>query len=263
MDTKGENMRNNVKKGIFILGSIGLMAGVAFGTCKTAENEKCTILTNTIRYAENISSSSEENTNTSSSTATTGTTSSDNALYKDENGNGIPDKIEELIQSNNVDSIMGTTITACMNACLNIITFIYGLYKWKSLKKGVNETASEATSNVNKWSSVANEIGTRLTSQQNNIEALQEKIEQATTSEDAQTKAIEELKAKNEELIKSNEALTKGYSSVSARLDTILANQQLVAENDKNSIANGVATKIAENTQEAINYGKQDKSETE
>lgn len=257
-------MRNNVKKGIFILGSIGLMAGVAFGTCKTAENEKCTILTNTIRYAENISSSSEENTNTSSSTAATTAASSDNALYKDENGNGIPDKIEELIQSNNVDSIMGTTITACMNACLNIITFIYGLYRWKSLKKGVNETASEATSNVNKWSSVANEIGTRLTSQQSNIEALQEKIEQATTSEDAQTKAIEELKAKNEELIKSNEALTKGYSSVSARLDTILQNQALTASTSTEAIKRGTSAQIMKNTEGAINYGKyKDKSETE
>lgn len=256
LGTKGENMRNNGKKGIFILCSVGLMAGIAFGAYRATENEERSILiTNSIRYAENASS----NTEGASSTSTT----TENALYKDENGNGIPDKIEELIQSNNVDSIMGTTITACMNACLNIITFIYGLYKWKSLKKGVNETASEATNNVNKWSSVANEIGTRLTSQQSNIETLQKTIEQITTTETNQTKIIEELTAKNEELIKSNEALTKGYSSVSTRLDAILANQQLTASNDEASVASGVASQIAKNAQGAINYGKQDKSEAE
>lgn len=253
-------MRNNVKKGIFILGSFGLMAGIAFGAYKTTENEKCPLLTNTIRYAENISSSTEADASTSSSTNSTSTT---NSYYADANGNGIPDKIEELIESNDVNNIIGTTITACMNACLNIITFIYGLYKWKTLKKGVKETSAEATASVMKWSDTASAIGERLTSQQTNIETLQKKIEEATTSEDAQTKAIEELKARNEELIKSNEELTKGYSSVSARLDTILANQKLVAENDKTSIANGVASKISANTQEAINYGRQTESETD
>lgn len=255
LGTKGENMRNNGKKGIFILCSAGLMAGIAFGAYRATENEERSILiTNSIRYAENASSTTE---------GATSTSTTENALYKDENGNGIPDKIEELIQSNNVDSIMGTTITACMNACLNIITFIYGLYKWKTLKKGVTETSTEATKNVNKWSSVAEDIGTRLTSQQGNIETLQKTIEQITTTETNQTKIIEELTAKNEELIQSNEALTKGYSSVSARLDAILANQQLTASNDEASVASGVASQIAKNAQGAINYGKQDKSEAE
>lgn len=260
-------MRNNGKKGIFILGSIGLVAGITFGITKAKKNEECTILAraNTIRYAENISSSAEGEGN--SSEASSGT-ASDNAVNnvidygKDENNNGIPDKIEELIKSSNTDKIMGTTITAAMNACLNIITFIYGLYRWKQLTKNVNDTSNDATKNVMKWSNITNDITSKITAQQANIETLQAQIDKATKSEEAQTKAIEEMKKSNEDLIKSNQELSKGYSSVSTRLDTILQNQALTASTSADAIKSGASAQIKKNAEGAINYGKvKDQSE--
>lgn len=257
---------NGSKKGIFILGSFGLIAGITFGITKATKDEKCAILaeTHTIRYAENISSSTNEGEITSSNTTTTTSDTSNGFNYKDENNNGIPDNIEELIQSNNIDKIMGTTITACMNACLNLITFIYGLYRWKQLSKNVNTTSSDATKNVMKWSNITDDLGSRITAQQSNIELLQSKIEEATKSENEQTKAIQELKQMNEDLIKSNQELTKGYSSVSTRLDTILQNQALTASTSTEAIKSGTSAQIMKNTEGAINYGKfKDKSETE
>lgn len=256
---KGAYMRNNGKKGIFILGSLGLIAGITFGITKATENEERAVLAraNTIRYAENVSSSTEgENASASSS---------NNAVIdygKDENNNGIPDKIEELIKSNNTDKIMGTTITAAMNACLNIITFIYGLHRWKQVSKNVNDTSTDATKNIMKWSGITNDITNKITAQQANIETLQAQIDKATKSEEEQTKAIEEMKKSNEDLIKSNQELTKGYSSVSTRLDAILQNQALTASTSADAIKSGTSAQIKKNAEGAINYGKfKDQSE--
>lgn len=267
LEQKGAYMRNNGKKGIFILGSIGLVAGITFGITKAKKNEECAVLArvNTIRYAENISSSAEGEGNSSDASSST---ASDNAVNnvidygKDENNNGIPDKIEELIKSSNTDKIMGTTITAAMNACLNIITFIYGLYRWKQLTKNVNDTSNDATKNVLKWSNITNDITSKITAQQANIETLQAQIDKATKSEEAQTKAIEEMKKSNEDLIKSNQELSKGYSSVSTRLDTILQNQALTASTSADAIKSGASAQIKKNAEGAINYGKvKDQSE--
>lgn len=245
-------MKHNAKKGIFIIAVAGTMAGLSFGIAKAKEEEIYPILADkiTIRYANEDSSSSTETTNTSSSNT--------DSWYADKDNNGIPDKIEELIASKNVDSIMGTTITACMNACLNIITFIYGLHKWKTLKNGVNETASEATKNVNSFASTASEITNNVKEQQSTIKTIEEKVTEniATTTE--QIKAVQELK-------ESNEKLTKGYSNISARLDAILANQALSANTIEN-IKSGVATTIQENVKGAIEYGSRtdkDKSQGE
>lgn len=237
-------MRNNAKKGIFIIAVAGTMAGLSFGISKAKEKEVYPILAEktTIRYANEDSSTT--NTETTTSTNTENTTST---LYKDENNNGIPDKLEELVASKDIDNIMGTTIAAAMNACLNVITFIYGLHKWKSLKNGVNETACEATKNVNKFAATTSEITAKVKEQQETIDKIQDSVAKAISSEDKQTEAIQALK-------ESNEALTKGYADISTRLDAILANQALTANTEEN-IRSGVADTIKSNVKGAIEYG--------
>lgn len=244
-------MRHNGKKGIFFLAAAASMAGLSFGIAKTQEAEIRTIPTNgnSIRYAEVVDSSATDGSNTGGSSFS----------MEDSNGNGIPDVIEELIGSNNVDRIMSITLAGVCNACLNVITFIYGFYKWRTLNKAVKgasdstgeevkKIASEATKNVLSFSNTADSLGKRVTEQQKMIETLSSKLDEANRNEVEQTKAIQELKA-------SNEALNKGYASVSTRLDTILANQELNANSKQNVIA-GTSAQIHANVKGALKYGK-------
>ena len=265
-------MRHNEKKGIFFIASAGLMAGLAFGFAEASKEEVRPILTNTIRYANDNTETGNDGTSSSPDQSQL-VVDKDGKVYveyRDDNGNGIPDELEELVGTKKIDNVMTITLTSAMNACLNIITFIYGLYKWKHLSKTVDcanansatnvaniasanakqvlEIASQATESVQRFKADAQTISDSVKRQQEVVDTLQTKIEESNRNEVDQTKAIEALK-------ESNEALTKGYSSVSARLDAILANQALTADSADN-VRNGVATQIHENVKGAVNYGK-------
>lgn len=253
-------MRHNEKKGIFFIASAGLMAGLAFGFAEASKEEVRPILTNTIRYA-NTETGNDGTSSTSpdQSQLVVGNDGKVYVEYKDDNGNGVPDELEELVGTKKIDNVMTITLTSAMNACLNIITFIYGLYKWKHLSKTVDcanansasnvaNIASQATDSVRRFKADAQTISESVKKQQEIVDTLQTKIDESNRNEVEQTKAIEGLK-------QSNEALNKGYSSVSARLDAILANQALTADSADN-VRNGVASQIHENVKGAVNYGK-------
>lgn len=263
-------MTHNEKKGIFIVAAAGLVAGLSFGFKEAEKDEIRTILnTNTIRYENaQISSGADQ------SQIVVDKDGKVYVEYKDENGNGIPDELEELVGTKKLDNVMTITLTSAMNACLNIITFIYGLYKWKHLGKTIDmansdsakavsdiavknaqrvtEIANTATENVKSFSYNAETISNNVIEQQKVISELSARLEEANRREAEQTEAIQALK-------QSNEDLNKGYRSVSTRLDAILANQELTADSADN-VRMGISSQIHENVKGAKKYGQSEDS---
>lgn len=254
-------MKHNDKKGLFIVGVAGLFMGLLSYGCATS-NETKPILSNTnnIRYAN------DETTDlVTSGEETQVVISKDGKIYieyKDENGNGIPDELEATDSEEALDKLFTVSLSTLLGGVFGLINFFYSKSKIKAMKNNVEAIASGATDNVNTYSDTASKIASSVEKQATALTEVTELVNQCTAKEEEQTKKIDELVEQNKALQESNEALrtsneelTKGYSSVSSRLDTILANQQIMSQSDEN-VANGIAKKVANNSKEAINYGK-------
>lgn len=254
-------MRNNAKKGLFMVGA-GMFMGLLCYSCSTQNEDEPVLNTNTIREVKYADSATNDSSTTQESQIVISKDGKIYIEYKDENGNGIPDELEATDSEEALDKLFTISLSTLMGGVFGLINFFYSRNKIKTMKKNVENIATSATDSVSTYSTTASEIASNVETQSKKLLEVTELVNKCTQTENEQTKKIDELieqnkalQESNEELRKSNENLTKGYASVSSRLDTILTNQTLMSQSEDN-IANGTAKKVAANAKEAIDYGK-------
>jgi len=238
-------MKKYAKKGIiFSLAGVGLLlCGIT-----TAHEKKIQpiLTTNKIKYAEDVSSVTSSS--TSDGTTYTDETGKTYVLYTDENGNGVPDALENLIANSTLDQTWKDIFQVVLSASSAIVTLFYLFWKVRQMIKRNGEEAKSATDLANKTNKSLSEANKAIENTGKDVSSLVAIVNNLTSK-------IDELSKANEELSKTNTELTKGYSSVSTRLDVLAQNDLLMSSTAEN-VKNGNAAKVANNVKGVLEYGK-------
>lgn len=229
------------KKILFSIGFMGLCAGMAF---KATTKEVNPILVNNIKYAENTS---------------------ETTVLTDENGNKIPDvveqKVDEYLQSKNLDQTFYDIFKATTSAAGVVASIVYMIWYWRRKANKFGIVANEANETSTKTAHSVEVTNKSVETLKEQVNELKDQILSLKNDIVVLVNENKELANSNKELQQSNYDLTKGYSSVSSRLDAVLVNQSLMVDNEVNT-KNGVTQKVKTNVQGAIDYGRaRDKEE--
>lgn len=168
--------------------------------------------------------------------------------YKDENGNGIPDDLENYYANKSTGELFSVTLGSAVALVVNIIYLIYNITKTKKTNQSIKEMCADSVKFVSDFKETAttNTENTKAVVAQN--QALLQRLE---SSEKVNAEQTEQIKALKE----SNEALTKGYSDINAQMNAILANQAAMANTPENT-KRGINQIVQNNTKEALINGR-------
>lgn len=168
--------------------------------------------------------------------------------YKDENGNGIPDDLENYYANKSTGELFSVTLGSAVALVVNIIYLIYNITKTKKTNQSIKEMCADSVKFVSdfKESASTNTENTKAIVAQN--QALLQRLE---SSEKVNAEQTEQIKALKE----SNEELTKGYSDINAQMNAILANQAAMANTPENT-KRGINQIVQSNTKEALINGR-------
>lgn len=236
-------MRKNYGKRKWILFGGTAVIALSLGACRS---EKNTILTPVgVKYESSLDDTK----------LTIGKDGKVYVEYKDDNGNGIPDEIEDMYANKSTNEIFSVTLGSAIALIVNVIYLIYNITKTKKANAVANQRITEMCSdsvkfvNEFKESAKTNAASTSEVVAQN--KALISRLEASEKVNSDQTEQIKALK-------ESNEALTKGYSDINAQMNTILANQAVMANTPDNT-KYGINRIVQANTKEALRNGRKDK----
>lgn len=162
----------------------------------------------------------------------------------DQNGNGIPDVIEDYYDKHIRDQyLFGISLGALIGLSMSIAAFFWRIHKdgaWRKRLGGTITDQSEAIQTL-----------------KDQVVALEEKNnEYKKLAEDAKAEAERYRKFFEEEnrklVVSFDEAAAKlsNFSDFNAKIDAILKNQMEIALNDPELIKSGVAEKLAESIKE-------------
>lgn len=172
---------------------------------------------------------------------------------KDEDGNGIPDKIEEVLTDlGNTELIGGLTIGAIASVCVSILGVIgsFVLYRKKFNKaiSSANNSTALSTEQLKQFQKVAND----------QVKAI---YDQAQTLKSQYETQMSELKKENIELRRTVQTMTSQLKSVIAvveknsqsldkidsanqKVDLLLKNQVAIACNNDQMVKDGTAKEL-------------------
>lgn len=168
--------------------------------------------------------------------------------YKDENGNGIPDDLENFYGNKSTGELFSVTLGSAIALVINIIYLIYNKTQSKKTNQSIKDMCADSVKFVSdfKNSATQNSESTKAVLEQN-----KELLSRIAESEKTNAEQTEQIKALKE----SNEALSKSYADINNQMNAILANQAAMANTPENTKA-GINRIVQKNTKEALINGK-------
>lgn len=259
-------MKHNAKtKIVFGVLSVTALGAIALGTSTHDDKNTIKDIPTVVKWANTADGSDSSTVDTGSESTTTTEDGSkivynkeDGTIYveyKDEDGNGVPDYIDNLIAKSDMDDMFKTIFTCAVAGASAAASLAYLFLK---IRKTINEGKKQAIEANN----TAKEAFRNVSTTTEAITKTNVDVSSLTAKMSDTDRKIEELTQANKELSKTNTDLTKGYANINSMLCTILSNQELMANTEAN-FTNGNYKKVSDNCKGAIAYGEQEKAKSE